>query len=112
MKKVLTVLVVFMLVSSMAVAKGGGKPPKGGSCCPEPEVASECSTYLCEEYQPLNPMGLGIDVTLYEFEGKPADWGLENIELQQKWDLNNDTYSIFGVCQVNLWQAVKKVMNK
>ena len=64
------------------------------------------------EYEPKRgtPVGIGLDLVVYEFEGMVQQYGLDSIEVQQKYDLNNNEYSVFGVCKVNLWRAGKKLL--
>jgi len=59
----------------------------------------------------VNPMGLGIDLTVYEFEGKLNENGLDSIEIQNKWDMRNSEYSLYGVVKANPWKVVKKWLN-
>ena len=60
-------------------------------------------------YEPKTQLGIGVDVTVYEFEGSPYSWGLESIEVQNKYDFNNTEYSMYGVVQVNAWRPLKKL---
>ncbi len=57
-------------------------------------------------------LGLGLDITVYEFEGDLNSWGLDAVEVQQKFDLNNSDYSLYGVVQCNIWKPIKKILGK
>ena len=60
-----------------------------------------------------NELGLGVDVTVFEFDGDlRATWGLESVEVQNKFDLNNKEYSGFIVLQVNLWRPIQKLIGR
>ena len=64
------------------------------------------------EYQEKrdNPLGLGLDVVLYEFEGDFQTYGLDNIEAQNKFDMVNKEYSGYIVVQCNAYRAIKNLM--
>lgn len=55
------------------------------------------------------PLGLGLDIVVYEFTGEPNSFGLDSIEVQNKWDAANDEYSGFLVGKVNISRAIKKM---
>ena len=54
--------------------------------------------------------GIGLDVTVYEFDGIVQEWGADSIEVQQKYDINNNEYSGYIVCQLNAWRVIEKLM--
>lgn len=54
--------------------------------------------------------GLGLDLVVYEFEGPVNTWGLDGVEVQQKYDFNNKEYQLYGVCKANLWRTAKKLL--
>lgn len=64
------------------------------------------------EYQKKRdmPMGVGLDVVLYEFEGSLNDYGLTSVNTEYKWDVSNNEQSIYGVVHVNAWKTVKNLM--
>ena len=55
------------------------------------------------------PLGLGLDIVVYEFEGEPNSYGLDSIEVQNKWDAANNEYSGYIVGKVNINRAIEKV---
>ena len=61
------------------------------------------------EYQKKQGMalGLGIDTVLYEFEDSVNKYGLESVNTEYKWDINNNNQSIYAVVHVNAWKAIK-----
>ena len=121
MKKVLTVMLIAMFLMSMpCLADTTGR---GDYTTPFPGLTDWLNnnpnfshnhqyTDRYNDYERKNQYGLGLDVTLYEFSGAFSDWGMDSIEVQQKYDLNNQEYSMYGVCQVNLWRVVTKLLNK
>ena len=60
------------------------------------------------DYERNNPIGLGLDVIVYEFDGVFQQYGLDTVEVQQKFDFNNTEYSVYGVVKVNAWRPLKK----
>jgi len=60
-------------------------------------------------YKQKARLGIGVDLTIWEFEGGLNDWGLESIEAQNKFDFNNKNYSLFGVVQLNGPKIFKKI---
>ena len=64
------------------------------------------------ENKRYNPMGLGLDAIVYEFDRTLNNWGMEAVEVQQKADFSNKEYSVFVVGKANLWRAVKKVIGR
>ena len=57
-----------------------------------------------------NPLGIGLDAVIYEFEGRPQIYGLDNVEIQQRWDMNNQEYQLFGVMKVNAFRAIQNLL--
>ena len=113
MKKVFMILLVSMLVSTVALA---AQTDRGEYTTPFTPATNWLNTndyfyhtHDYEQFEYKNPMGIGLDAILYEFEGESKAWGLDAIEVQQKWDMNNSAYELFGVCKVNLWRLFKKV---
>ena len=112
MKKVLAVAIMVMLISGLAYGESTGR---GVYTTPAPGLTNWLNTndYFLHnhDYEQLDrksPVGLGLDVTVYEFEGSAAEWGLDSIEVQQKYDMRNEEYSLYGVCQLNLWKVIKR----
>ncbi len=52
------------------------------------------------------PYGVGIDLTVWENDNEDAT--VENVEIQNKYDLENDDYSVFAVVQLNVWKMFQK----
>jgi len=65
-----------------------------------------------DKYERETPIGLGVDLTLWNFTGAVNDWGFDNVELQNKWDINNSEYSMFGVVQVDVPRLFNKVRGR
>lgn len=57
-------------------------------------------------------VGLGYDVIVYEFEGDAITWGLDAVEVQQKYDINNKDYSAYVVVKANAWRPLKKLIGR
>lgn len=54
--------------------------------------------------------GVGVDVVVYEFDGSIKDWGMDSIEVQNKYDMSVGQYEGYVVAKANLWRPVKKFM--
>lgn len=59
------------------------------------------------DYERENPKGVGLDVVVYEAEGMLQNWGVDAIEVQQKYDFPNKEYSLFGVVKVNPYRLLR-----
>lgn len=59
------------------------------------------------DYERHNPMGIGLDAIVYEFEGSLYDYGFDSISVDQTYDFANGEYSVFGKCNYNIWRLVK-----
>jgi hypothetical protein len=61
------------------------------------------------EYEPLrkNPLGLGLDLVVWEFDGLPKNCGVDAIEIQNKWDMANREYSGYAVVKANPFRVIK-----
>ena len=66
-----------------------------------------CPAYAEDEKEP--ELGIGVDVTVYEFEGVVNAWGMDSIEVQNKYDLNAGNYEGYIVAKANLWRPIKKL---
>ena len=64
------------------------------------------------DYKRNNPLGVGFDVILYEFDGGLNDLGFDAIEAQSKYDFMNQDVAIFGVVKVNAWRLVKNMFGE
>lgn len=116
MKKVLLAILCLALMSGIALASETGR---GVYTTPIPGISDILNNndyvhhnHDYQKYDPETVFGAGIDVTLYEFDGGFASWGLESIEVQNKYDLTNTEYSCYGVIQVNLWKPLKKMFGR
>ena len=62
------------------------------------------STYI---EQRRNPVGVGLDLVVYEGEGL-----LEAGTVETKYDWQNDEGSVFVVGKINLYKSIKVLLNK
>lgn len=76
------------------------------------EYATHNHPYEYNDYERNNPLGLGLDLVVYEFEGTVQEFGLDSVEVQQRFDFNNTEYSGYIVGKANLWRLGKKLLNK
>ena len=52
-------------------------------------------------------LGLGLDLVVYENGGRYSNnFYINQVSLQNKWDLNNSNYSLFAVVEVDVYGAV------
>ena len=58
------------------------------------------------EYE--DPMGVGANVTLYEIPDSKSVFN--SIGVEYKYDFNNHCYSVFGVMELNLHQAIENIL--
>jgi len=56
------------------------------------------------------PLGLGIDAKVWEFDSCVQAWGIDSVNVEYKWDMNNQGHSVYGVTHVNLHQLAKKLI--
>lgn len=57
------------------------------------------------------PLGIGADVTLYEFDGALNQvYGLDSVNTEVKYDISNGGMSAYGVVHVNAWRVVRNLM--
>ena len=62
------------------------------------------------EKRKCNPLGIGVDLTVYEFDGVVNEYGLDAVEIQNKWDLRNNRYSGYLVIQMNPFRVIKDLL--
>ena len=55
--------------------------------------------------QRRNPLGIGLDVVVFE-----SDSILEDVTIESRYDFQNDEMSGYAVARVNLFQAAKKLI--
>lgn len=54
------------------------------------------------------PIGVGMDVILYQPEGLVRKYTyVDSVNLETKWDLANKSGDVYFVTHVNLWSAIK-----
>jgi len=52
-------------------------------------------------------LGIGVDLVLYKNEGKYINrFYIDQVSLQNKWDMNNNDYSLYAVVEVDVYSAV------
>ena len=62
------------------------------------------------EYQEKQkmPLGIGVDVILYQPEGAIRKYTyIDSINVESKWDMANSRSEVYFVTHVNLWAAIK-----
>ena len=57
-----------------------------------------------------NPLGIGLDLTVYEFDGMLNKYGLDTVEVQNKWDMKNNDYSGYIVIQTNPYRVIRDLL--
>lgn len=108
MKKVLVLCMMAVLLCGVAGAE------QTGSSWFHSHSYTDKDSYVdrYSEFEPErgNPLGIGLDLVVYEFEGTIQRWGLDTVEIQQKWDMSNNEYSGYIVGKANLWRLGKKLL--
>lgn len=54
-------------------------------------------------------LGLGLDVVVYKFDGELNSYGLDSVEVQNKFDMVHKEYSGYIVGKIDATRAVEKV---
>ena len=120
MKK-LIVIAVLMVFAMSAVVAFADTTSRGSYTTPIAPLTNWLNSnddfyhgheYTDNQYEKGVEVGLGLDVTVYEFDGVAQEWGADSIEIQQKYDINNGEYAVYGVVQVNAWKVIKNLMNR
>jgi hypothetical protein len=55
--------------------------------------------------------GVGADVVLWENETDKLDF-IEEVVAEYKYDIDNESHSIYGVVRLNLWQKIKGLLSR
>ena len=108
MKKVLLLVLAVMMVCGVAMAA------QTDSSWFHSHGYTDSDSYVdrYSEFQEEQgaEIGIGYDVVVYEFEGELNFWGLDAVEVQQRYDFNNHGYEIYGVVKANAWRPIKKLL--
>ena len=113
MMKILTAVVVaLVLMCGVAIADDTSNPTWTTPIAPLNPLLDQYATHThgYDMYERGNPMGLGLDLVVYEFDGTIQSYGLDTVEIQQKYDIANTEYSLFVVCKANLWRLGNKLL--
>ena len=110
--KYLAVFLILAMLCSVAIAETTSGATWTGK--PKPLVSwlnknKIDHTHTFDQYERETPIGIGLDLTVWNFTGATYDWGLDNVEVQNKWDMNNGEYSCFGVVQVDVPRIFNKI---
>ena len=56
-------------------------------------------------------MGIGADIVAYEFDGALNQvYGLDSVNVETKWDINNQSGSVYGVVHANAWRVIENLL--
>jgi len=113
-KKLLLVALVMMAASPVLALQTGTTAWHSHSYTVPEDIDQVYAVDKYSEYQEKQgmPLGVGLDVKLYEFDGAFYEYGLDSINTEYKWDINNNNQSVFAVVHVNLWQTGRKLLSK
>ena len=115
MKKFLSVVLVAVLAfgfSGIASADQTGTSFWHNHSYTDTNTDSYVDKYSEYEENRSNPLGIGLDVTLYEFEGNVQEYGLDDVEFQNKYDIANGEYSGYLVVQCSIWRLGEKLFGR
>ena len=113
MRYLIIVAMLFTCGVAFADATGG---PDGGGIWAIPALnhshSYDKTPDKYSEYQKKQGMGLGVgvDTILYEFDGPLNNWGLDSVNTEYKWDMNNNNQSLYFVTHVNAWKVIKQYL--
>lgn len=99
-KKILLTIAIVMFMGGLAIAE----TTEGTAwTTPSSSLNSALNQYGTHNHQYDDydmPMGIGADVTIYEFN--------ENVSVkgEGKYDFNNESASVFGVVDINLFRIL------
>lgn len=109
--KYLVILVAILCMCNLAYGAQTGTTLWHSHSYTDTDTDSYVDKY--SEYQKKQDMalGLGLDVTVYEFTGAlKSDWCLDSINTEYKYDMANGNQSVYGVVHVNAWRAIEKLI--
>ncbi len=124
MKKVLVLMLVVVAVLFMSGVAFANQTGRGNYTTAIPPLTqwlnSNDGDFLHDhaysdkynDYKRNNPLGVGLDVILYEFEGGLHDLGLDAIEAQSTYDFMNREVAVFGKVKMNAWRLVKNMFGE
>ena len=111
--KVICLLITLLMVSGIAFADQTGSSwfhSHSYTDKYDPNTDSYVDRYGEFEPERKNPLGLGVDLTVYEFDGELNKYGLDKVEVQNKWDMRNNEYSGYIVLKTNPWKLIRDLL--
>jgi len=104
--KVVSLVLALLMVSGVAFAGGHHHGP---------DVAEQCG-YVDKysEYQVKNSwleLGLGLDTIVYRFDEGLSEFGLDTIEIQQRWNQSDSRYAGYAVVKTDATKVVSNVLS-
>ncbi len=114
MRKAALLVVALAMVASIAMA---GETSRGEYVTPITPLTEYLNSnddiyhsHGYSKYEPKTELGIGADVTVYEFGGGMLDSGFESVVVEGKWDINNKEGGVYGVVKYNLWSQILKIL--